>query len=134
MCIQWTHVIFSVVIIWQSNAPISQFNSLCNEFTSVWSMFVYNNKSVIAVWRRCCRYVGKNGLRCCFPFRTCIEITLKLDGLLIRHWLFVNLFRIMFWFAQVGTRDVLLAEQECNVTPSLNLFIKLWNSSPLTRR
>ena len=23
--------------------PISQFNSPCNEYTSVWSMFVYNN-------------------------------------------------------------------------------------------
>ena len=44
VCIQWIHVLYSVVIIvitWQSDPPISQFNSLCNEF-SVWSLFVYN--------------------------------------------------------------------------------------------
>ena len=45
MCIQWTHVLYSVVITRQSNSPISQFNSLCNEFTSVWTMFVYNTLS-----------------------------------------------------------------------------------------
>jgi len=43
MCIQQTRGIYSVVITWQSNPPISQFNSLCNEFTSVWSMCVYYN-------------------------------------------------------------------------------------------
>ena len=48
MCIQWTHVLYSVVITRQSNPPISQFNSLCNEFTSVWSMFVYNT-SIISI-------------------------------------------------------------------------------------
>ena len=42
MCLQWTCVLYSIVITRQSNPPISQFNSLCNEFTSVWSMFVYN--------------------------------------------------------------------------------------------
>ena len=42
MCIQWTRALYSVVITWQSNPPISQFNSSCNEFPSVWSMFVYN--------------------------------------------------------------------------------------------
>ena len=42
MCIQWTRVLY-VVITWQSIPPISNFNSPCNEFTSVWSMFVYNN-------------------------------------------------------------------------------------------
>ena len=42
MCIQWTRVLYSVVITWQSNPTISQFNSLCNEFTGFWSMFVYN--------------------------------------------------------------------------------------------
>ena len=41
MCIQWTRVLYSVVITWRSNPPVSQFNSLCNEFLSVWSMFVY---------------------------------------------------------------------------------------------
>ena len=39
--IQWTRVLYSVVITHQSNPPISQFNSPCTEFTSVWSMFVY---------------------------------------------------------------------------------------------
>ena len=34
--------IYSVVITWLSNPPISQFNNLCNEFTSVWSLFLYN--------------------------------------------------------------------------------------------
>jgi len=33
----------SVVITRQSNPPISQFDSPCNEFTSFWSMFVYNS-------------------------------------------------------------------------------------------
>jgi len=41
MCIQWTRV----VITRQYNPPISQFNSPCQEFTRVWSMFVYNNVS-----------------------------------------------------------------------------------------
>ena len=36
------HVFYTVVITRQSNPPISTFSSLCNEFTSVWSMFVYN--------------------------------------------------------------------------------------------
>ena len=31
----------SVVITWQYYPSISQFNSPCNEFTSVWSMFLY---------------------------------------------------------------------------------------------
>ena len=42
MCIQRTRVLYSVVITRQSNPPISEFNSLCNEFTSVWSMFPCN--------------------------------------------------------------------------------------------
>ena len=55
MCIQWTRVLYSVVVTWQSNPPISQINSLCNEFTSVWSMFVYNTISyyiqyILYIW------------------------------------------------------------------------------------
>ena len=34
--------LYSVVITRYSNPPISQFSSPCNEFTIVWSMFVYN--------------------------------------------------------------------------------------------
>jgi len=45
MGIQWTRVLYSVVITRQSNPPISQFNSRYNEFTSFWSMFVYNTYS-----------------------------------------------------------------------------------------
>ena len=46
MCLQWTRVLYSVVITRQSNPLISQFNSSCNEFTlSVWSMCLYNNSS-----------------------------------------------------------------------------------------
>jgi len=30
-----------------SDSPISQFNSPCNEFTSQWSMFVYNKCIII---------------------------------------------------------------------------------------
>jgi len=41
MCIYWARDIYFVVITQQSNPPISQFDSLCNEFTSDWSMFVY---------------------------------------------------------------------------------------------
>ena len=33
--VQLTHVLYSVV-------TISQFNSLCKEFTSAWSMCIYN--------------------------------------------------------------------------------------------
>jgi len=36
------HVFYTVVITRQSNPPISTFSSLCNEFTSVWSIFVYS--------------------------------------------------------------------------------------------
>jgi len=46
MCIQWTRVLYSVVITQQSNPPISQFISPCNDFTSVWSMCVYNARSL----------------------------------------------------------------------------------------
>jgi len=42
MCLQWTRVLYSVVITGHSNPPISQFNSPCKEFMSDWSMFVYN--------------------------------------------------------------------------------------------
>ena len=35
-------LLYSVVITRQSNPHISQFNSPCNEFTSVWSMFLYS--------------------------------------------------------------------------------------------
>ena len=34
--------LYSVVIPWLFNPPISQFNSPCNAFMSVWSMFVCN--------------------------------------------------------------------------------------------
>jgi len=44
MCVQWTRVLYSVVITGQSNPPISQFNSTCNGFMSVWSMFVYSTR------------------------------------------------------------------------------------------
>jgi len=37
--------LYSVVIPRQSSPAISQFDSPCNEFTSVWSMFVYTNCS-----------------------------------------------------------------------------------------
>ena len=47
MCIQWTRVIFSVVITWQTNPPIPQFNNPCNEFMSVWSMFVYSTSTTL---------------------------------------------------------------------------------------
>jgi len=36
--------VFYVVITRQSNLSISQFNSPCNEFISVWSIFVYNTQ------------------------------------------------------------------------------------------
>ena len=44
MCIQWTCVLYSVVITLQSNPPISEVSRTCNEFTSVWSMFPCNKK------------------------------------------------------------------------------------------
>ena len=39
MCIQWTCLLYSVVIALKFIPPISQLKSLCYEFTSVW--FVY---------------------------------------------------------------------------------------------
>jgi len=42
MGIQWTRVLYSVVITWQSIPPISKLSRPCNEFTSVWSMFKCN--------------------------------------------------------------------------------------------
>jgi len=48
-CIQWTRVIYSVVITWQSNPPISQFNRPCREFTCVWSMFSRNTRTIEAL-------------------------------------------------------------------------------------
>ena len=44
MCMQWTRVLYSVVITWQSDPPIPQFSRLCNEFSlmSVWSIFPCN--------------------------------------------------------------------------------------------
>jgi len=61
-CVDSGHVFYTrYVITRQSNPPISQFNSLCNWFTSLWSMFVYNNflyNSVVIVcvyfqiWRK----------------------------------------------------------------------------------
>ena len=64
MCIQWTRVLYSVPITWESNPRISQCNSPCNEFTSVWSMFVYNTRvlSYVIVWCMCV----------CFTFITMI--------------------------------------------------------------
>ena len=50
MCIHWTRVLYSVVITRQSNPPISQFNRLCNEFMSVWSIFVYNTMAKSAFY------------------------------------------------------------------------------------
>jgi len=41
MCIHRTRVLYSVVITRQSNQPISQFNSLCNEFTIVNGQCLY---------------------------------------------------------------------------------------------
>ena len=35
ICIQWTHVLYSVVKTWKSNPPISQFKRPCNECMSV---------------------------------------------------------------------------------------------------
>ena len=43
MGIQWTGVLYSVVLTRQSTPPISQCNSPYNEFTSVWSKCVYNS-------------------------------------------------------------------------------------------
>ena len=53
MCIPWTYVITR-----QSNPPISQSNSLCNEFTSVWSMFVYSSINDVVFF---CTYLRGKG-------------------------------------------------------------------------
>ena len=39
-------MIVSGVITQQSKPLISQFNNPCNEFTSFWSMFIYNIKLI----------------------------------------------------------------------------------------
>ena len=46
MCIQWTRVLYSGVLTRHSNPSISKFSRPCNEFTSVWSLFVYNTMNV----------------------------------------------------------------------------------------
>ena len=56
LCIQWTHVPYSVVI--TSYPPISQFSSPCIEFTSVWSMFVYNTTGTAVKWTTVCEEYG----------------------------------------------------------------------------
>ena len=38
--------LYSVVTTRQCNPPMSQFNSLCNEFTGFWSMFMYITKTI----------------------------------------------------------------------------------------
>jgi len=69
MCIQWTRVIYSVVIAWQSNPPILQFNSPCDEFTSVWSMFVYNT----------------------FPIRICLHIQTEVSTqILLNYYILIG--------------------------------------------
>ena len=60
MCIQWKRVLYSVVITWQSNPPISQFNSPCNAVSgqSLYTinshqniLFKKNGVHVFTVWR-----------------------------------------------------------------------------------
>ena len=42
-CVYTGHVFYTLVVkTRQSIPPISQFNSPCNEFPNVWSMFEYN--------------------------------------------------------------------------------------------
>ena len=53
MSLQWTRVLCSAVITWQSNPPSSQFNNLCNEFTSAWSVCVYNTGTLTSSDRTC---------------------------------------------------------------------------------
>ena len=49
-CVYNGHVFYTLfVITQQSNPPISQYKRLCNEFTSVWSIFVYNTLVIIAL-------------------------------------------------------------------------------------
>ena len=52
MCVQWTHVLCSVVITLQSNSRISQISRSCNEFTSVWSMFLNNTIILMHLHRK----------------------------------------------------------------------------------
>ena len=49
MCVQWTRVLYSVVITWQSNPPISQFNSPCNEFTSIYVCIQYPKQTALLI-------------------------------------------------------------------------------------
>ena len=53
MALQWTRVLCSAVITWRSSPPISQFNNLCNEFTSAWSVCVYNTGTQTSSDRTC---------------------------------------------------------------------------------
>ena len=47
ICVYNGHGFYTLVVItWQSNPHISQFNSTCNEFMSVWTMFVYNTLTI----------------------------------------------------------------------------------------
>ena len=89
MCIQRTHVLYSVVITWQSNPAISQFNSLCNGFTSVWSMFVYN--TVVSSF--VCVLLQAHCWLCLGPISCWSSISASLDQIRGHHWVALNNFR-----------------------------------------
>ena len=87
ICIQWTWVLCSVVITWQSNPPISQFNSPCNEFTSFWWMFVYNTCTQLQPKQsHVYNSLSYSGSMFTKLFRIRIKIRLKLNNLLL--WTF----------------------------------------------
>ena len=63
-----TRVIYSVVITCQYILPSSQFNSLCNEFRSVWSMFVNNKRTTPII------YIDVNTFICLAKIKTAVWI------------------------------------------------------------
>ena len=76
MCIHWTLVLYPVVITRPSNPPISQFNSPCNEFTSFWSMFVYNTMFYWLLFY--CFYTHLDNCKITFSFQNrSIAVTLS---------------------------------------------------------
>jgi len=98
MCIQWTSVLYSVIITWQSNPPIPQFNSPCTEFTSVWSMFTCSTSKISLLF--------------CLSWTNGLEV--------VRNRYFTIKFR-MIWIWEISmTRDI-----ECTgiiLVPILNIF------------
>ena len=92
MCIQWTRVLYSVVVVRPSNPTVSEFSRPWNEYTSVWSMFPYNISLSkvytchwfcdIHMWTVCYFFDGSS----CVTLRSIYSSVMKPSGTMIRRF------------------------------------------------